>query len=328
MTIKHRGVHNPKPRIQVLRPDEVETRLYGAPLPTLRTPAPVKQTTPSEGAIEARKLIALAQKQFAEQQVNPSIATEFKAALVPRPMTAVSANLKKVIDDWAEDDASLSTKAQQPTQATQTKQPEKATMTSIHVKDENNRLFTETKGTSRATFAYIKANPYCTTTQAVNALYAMGHKKNSTTALFSAMIQQGIVSKDRDGKLTAMVDEYVPIKHNQQVKLANAVRAAARAGSVIKAKTTLSTKIMEHVQKNPPSWPERQAPTVNIDMRAIKNRNTPEGIASLNATVAQATPATVEAPPTPKLLTAAQVLETLSIKEAHILYRELHIMFG
>jgi hypothetical protein len=294
----------------MLRPDEVETRLYGAPLPTLRTPTLVKQLTPSEGAIEARRLIALAQKQFAAQK--------------EQPVPTVNERLKKIIDDWAEDDASLSTNALQPTQV---KQPENATMTSIHAKDENNRLFTETKGTSRATFAYIKANPYRTTTEAVNALYAMGHKKNSTTALFSAMIQQGIVSKDKDGKLTAMVDEYVPIKHNQQIKLANAVRAAARAGGVIKAKTTLSTKIMDLVQKNPPPWPERQAPTVTIDVRAIKNRNAPEGIASLNTTTpAAAAPAT--APTAPTMTTAKQVLETLSVKEAHVLYRELQTMFG
>lgn len=50
----------------------------------------------------------------------------------------------------------------------------------------------------------------------------------------------------------------------------------------------------------------------------------PEGIAALNAPRAQHTHTTDEAP----LLTAEQVLKTLSVKEAHALYRELQTMFG
>jgi hypothetical protein len=61
---------------------------------------------------------------------------------------------------------------------------------------------------------------------------------------------------------------------------------------------------------------------VNIDIAAIKKQNgIRAGIATLNAFPAQAAPA-------PTLLTAKQVLETLSIKEAHMLYRELQTMFG
>ena len=312
--MKPRATHNPRPKLRNPNPEKLDALLYQDKMRSAHN-APL-----SDGAIEARRLIAAAQLKYKQQQENA--VPDMKTAIHTAMSAQRKASIKEVVDAWSDDDTPITH---------QIKQPEKAAMTSIHAKDENNRLFTETKGTSRATFAYIKANPYRTTTEAVNALYAMGHKKNSTTALFSAMIQQGIVSKDKDGKLTAMVDEYVPIKHNQQIKLANAVRAAARAGSVIKAKTTLSTKIMEHVQKNPPSWPERQAPTVTIDVRAIKNRNTPEGIASLNATVAQATPAAQAAPAvqaTPVMLTAEQVLKTMSIKEAHVLYRELQTMFG
>jgi hypothetical protein len=69
--------------------------------------------------------------------------------------------------------------------------------------------------------------------------------------------------------------------------------------------------------------PPRQPAKVNIDIVAIKERNgVRAGIATLNASHAQ--PLAQQAQP----LTAKQVLETLSIKEAHALYRELQTMFS
>lgn len=164
--------------------------------------------------------------------------------------------------------------------------------------DTQTRAEPVTVGVSKAAFDYIRDNPYATTMQAVDALEKRGFKRTSLTSLYSQMVRQGHLSKDMDGRLTALIKEFRTLKSSSQM-----------------------LKLSQRAQP-----PERQAPTVAIDIRAIKNRNKPEGIASLNAAPAQATPTTAAKPPTP--LTAAQVLESLSIKEAHILYRELQTMFG
>lgn len=204
--------------------------------------------------------------------------------------------LEKIIDDWTNDEASLSTKPNQPTQPTTEKQTDMQNATT----STGRKLFTETTGTTRATFDYIKRNPYVTTVDAVKGLELMGYNPASTTSLISQMVKQALFSRDKDGRLTALVKEYRPLKS------ATALRTKAEGK---RAYTRRENPVMQ------------PAPS-----------KTPEGIAALNAPVAQPTPPTApqhtrttdEAP----LLTAEQVLKTLSVKEAHALYRELQTMFG
>lgn len=151
----------------------------------------------------------------------------------------------------------------------------------------------ESTGTSRATFNFVRDNPYVTATEAVHALVQQGYNPSSTTSLISQMIKQDLFSRDKDGRLTALVKEYRPLKG------ATALR------------NERESRLLDKETKKPP---------VNIDARAIKNRNTPEEFAAFNAPVARPTLATP--------MTAEQVLKTLSVKEAFALYRELQTMFG
>lgn len=291
MPMKHRAVHNPRPKLRNPSPEKLDV-LLGLKAKLLAE----KEPPLSAGAIEARRLIAEAQLKYQQQQEKAMNA-----------VTAQNERVKAALSEWGDEETPPA-----QTQAAPVK----------------SHLFQTTVGVSQASFNYIKDNPYTTTMQAVAALEQQGFKRGSTLSLYSQMVRQGLLSKDMDGKLTALVKEFRPMKSSSQMAKIDKMVKKVTAKKGRPAKKTLSAAIKQLVDKQvvvKAGYPERQAPTVNIDVRAIKNRNTPEGIAALNATHAQPTPV---AAPTPKLLTAAQVLETLSIKEAHILYRELQTMFG
>ena len=282
MTMKHRAVHNPRPKLRNPSPEKLDVLLSIAAKPVL----PV-----SAGAIEARRLIAEAQLKYKQQQENAMNA-----------VVAQNERVKAALSEWGDDDIPPT-----PTPA-----------------PKERHYFQATVGVSQAAFNYVKDNPYTTTMQAIAALEQRGFKKSSLSSLYTQMVAQGQLSKDKDGRLTALIPEYRPLKASATLRnLGLLIKSAAARKNKPKAKPKAPTKA---------AYPERQAPTVNIDIVAIKERNAVRaGIATLNASHAQAgqaAPATPVAAPTPKLLTAAQVLETLSIKEAHILYRELQTMFG
>jgi len=203
--------------------------------------------------------------------------------------------LHAVLNEWDKDDASLSTPSQP--QAESAKQ---------------RHYFQPTVGVSQISFNYVRDNPYTTVVQAVKALEQQGFKKTSLTSLYTQMIRQGHLSKDKDGKLTALIPEYRPLKASATIR---------NMGALLRKKLAKKAPTKADL---PPLRPTK----LNIDIRAIKQQNgVRAGIATLNASHAQATlaqPLTQQAQP----LTAKQVLETLSIKEAHMLYRELQTMFG
>jgi len=171
--------------------------------------------------------------------------------------------------------------------------------------------FQPTVGVSQAAFNYVRDNPYTTAMQAVKVLEMQGFKKTSLTSLYTQMIRQKQMSKDKDGKMTALIPEYRPLKSASTIR---------NMGAALRKKIA-NTKAPDKADYTP-----RQPAKVSIDIVAIKKQNgIRAGIATLNASHAQAAPPPA---PTPTLLTAKQVLETLSIKEAHVLYRELQTMFG
>ena len=276
MTMKHRAVHNPRPRIQIMPEEKINRLLHGSDKPTS---GPL-----SAGAVEARRLIAEAQQKYAQQQEKAM--NEVKTH---------HANVQAALDAWGDDDDSLSTPKPEPT------------------KPKGRRLFPVINGVTQRAFEYIRDNPYTTTAQACNALAHLGFKRTSTTSIFAQMVRQGLLNKDKDGKLTTLVPTFRPLKSSAYMAKKEKAEVAAKKAKE-KRLAALSEKMTIRLQSEPPK------PKVIIDGQAIKNRHTASGgITALNATPT-ATPA--------QPLTAKQVLETLSIKEAHILYRELQTMFG
>jgi hypothetical protein len=217
---------------------------------------------------------------------------QYPISIKEKTMPDMKTALHAVLNEWEKDDASLSTSSQA--------QPELA---------KQRHYFQATVGVSQASFNYVRDNPYTTAAQATAALAKQGFKKTSLTSLYTQMIRQGHLSRDKDGKLTALIPEFRPLKATATIR---------NMGALLRKKLA-NTKAPTKADP-----PPRQPAKVNIDIAAIKKQNgIRAGIATLNASHAQAAPA-----PAPTLLTAKQVLETLSIKEAHMLYRELQTMFG
>jgi len=211
---------------------------------------------------------------------------DMKTALNSAISTQRKTSLMDAINDWVDEEKSLSTSSQ----------PQAAPPKQKH-------LFKPTVGVSQAAFNYIRDNPYTTATQAVKALEMQGFKKTSLTSLYTQMIRQKQMSRDKDGKMTALIPEYRPLKASATIR---------NMGALLRKKIA-NTKAPDKADYAP-------RPVQTIKQIAVR-----AGIATLNASHAQPAPPPA---PTPPLLTAKQVLETLSIKEAHVLYRELQTMFG
>lgn len=173
MTFKLRKRHNPLPPVQFIPADKLETILHGAPDPDRRGTAPV-----SAGAIEARRLLAVAKQTYASNE---------KEKQMPDMQTALS----KVINDWEKETTMNDT---------QTEQAPK----------QDKRI---TTGVSHATFDHVKRNPGKTKAVVVRELDEQGFKPTSTTTLLSAMIRQKKIIVDVDGKLRAASDSYTPVKY-------------------------------------------------------------------------------------------------------------------
>lgn len=226
---------------------------------------------------------------------NMSNSGQYPISIKEKTMPDMKTALHAVLNEWEKDDASLSTSSQA--------QPELA---------KQRHYFQATVGVSQASFNYVRDNPYTTAGQAVAALEKQGFKKTSLSSLYTQMIRQGHLSKDKDGKLTALIPEFRPLKATATIR---------NMGALLRKKLA---------KKAPPKadLPPLRPTKLSVNIRPIKQQNGVQaGIATLNASHAQATlaqPLTQQAQP----LTAKQVLETLSIKEAHMLYRELQTMFG
>jgi len=233
-----------------------------------------------------------------EKRVNTNLSNggQYPISIKEKIMPDMKTALHAVLNEWDKDEASLS----KPSQA----QAEP---------DTKRHYFKATVGVSQASFNYVRDNPYTTAAQAVAVLEKQGFKKSSLTSLYTQMIRQGHLSRDKDGKLTALIPEFRPLKATATIR---------NMGALLRKKLA-NTKAPTKADP-PPLRPTK----LNIDIRPIKQQNgVRAGIATLNASHAQATlaqPLAQQAQP----LTAKQVLETLSIKEAHMLYRELQTMFG
>ena len=227
-----------------------------------------------------------------QKRVNTNLSNggQYPISIKEKIMPDMKTALHAVLNEWEKAETPLSKPSQE--------QAEPAT---------KRHYFKATVGVSQASFNYVRDNPYTTAVQAVAVLEKQGFKKSSLTSLYTQMIRQGHLSRDKDGKLTALIPEFRPLKATATIR---------NMGALLRKKLA-NTKAPTKADP-----PPRQPAKVNIDIAAIKKQNgIRAGIATLNAFPAQAAPA-------PTLLTAKQVLETLSIKEAHMLYRELQTMFG
>ena len=162
-------------------------------------------------------------------------------------------------------------------------------------------LFQPTNNVTRETFNFVRDNPGLKTKQIIERMAALGFNASSVGSLLGQLARSNMVVLDHNTReYRAVATQYAPIKVSTLKASREAEKKAARAAA------RAAKKAMQPTQ-----------PKVEDVVQPV--------VEKVSKPAPQAIPA---AAPTPKLLTAAQVLETLSIKEAHILYRELHTMFG
>lgn len=152
------------------------------------------------------------------------------------------------------------------------------------------QLFKPSNNVTRETFNFVRDNPAQTARQIRTHMVGRGFNDSSVGSLLGQLVRSSMLELHMPTRTyRALTKEYTPIKIG-----------------TLKLSRTLEKKAAKKAAL------------------AQKKTNAVAGIATLNAPHTQATLAL----PVSQQLTAKQVLETLSIKEAHMLYRELQTMFG
>ena len=149
-------------------------------------------------------------------------------------------------------------------------------------------VFKPTNNVTQATFNFVRDNSGCARTDAIRILVAQGHKKSSVSSLIGQMLRQGHIYKDSDGLLRPNGKEYTPIKSSKTI-----AKREAKA-------------------KKPKSY------------KVITSKQEAKGLAALvNEPIAEALKHQ------PDIRTSIDVImDTVSLNDAHELYRRLHLYFG
>lgn len=133
----------------------------------------------------------------------PDIATALKTALQTKTQqekqmqthTTNPEHVQKIINAWAEDDTRDG--AAPPT----------------------HQLFKPTNNVSRETFNAVRDNPRLQYKDLVRMLGNRGFNEASIGSLLTQMYNAGMITKDDNGRYTALQSEYTPIKANKRVKI-------------------------------------------------------------------------------------------------------------
>ena len=149
-------------------------------------------------------------------------------------------------------------------------------------------VFKPTNNVTQATFNFVRDNSGCARNDAIRILVSQGHKKSSVSSLIGQMLRQGHIYKDSDGLLRPNGKVYTPIKSAKTI--------AKREGKEKKAKS----------------------------YKVITSKQEAKGLAALvNEPIAQAFEHR------PDIRTSIDVImDTVSLNDAHELYRRLHLYFG
>ena len=154
-------------------------------------------------------------------------------------------------------------------------------------------VFKPTNNVTQATFNFVRDNSGCARNDAIRVLVQQGHKKSSVSSLIGQMLRQGHIYKDSDGLLRPNAKEYTPIKSAKTMAKREAKVKKAKSYKVITSKTT-----------EPSQESLGLAALVNEPIaRAFEHR--------------------------PDIRTSIDIImDTVSLNDAHELYRRLHLYFG
>jgi hypothetical protein len=152
-------------------------------------------------------------------------------------------------------------------------------------------VFKPTNNVTQTTFNFVRDNSGCDRGDAIRLLVRQGHKKSSVSSLIGQMLRQGHIYKDSDGLLRPNGKEYTPIKSAKTIAKRE---AKAKKPKTFKLKT---------------SMPSQEA----LDAAA-------EAMGGINTLIAHDR--------TPIRTSIDVIMDTVSLNDAHELYRRLHLYFG
>jgi len=155
-------------------------------------------------------------------------------------------------------------------------------------------VFKPTNNVTQATFNFVRDNSGCARNDAIRVLVQQGHKKSSVSSLIGQMLRQGHIYKDSDGLLRPNGKEYTPIKSSKTIAKREAKVKKAKSYKVITSKAT-----------------EPSAEALTAAATAMG------GINML-----------VDHDHTPIRTSIDIIMDTVSLNDAHELYRRLHLYFG
>jgi hypothetical protein len=118
---------------------------------------------------------------------------------MPDIKTALQEALKKTATAWAADDEAHQKIDQQQEKAVAETTPEK----------KDGRI---KSNVSRATFYFVRDNPGLNPAQVTLRLMEQGHKAVSVGALIAQMLRMRMIMADDQGRLSAVIREYIPIQ--------------------------------------------------------------------------------------------------------------------
>lgn len=153
---------------------------------------------------------------------------------------------------------------------------------------EETTVFTSTTNTSRATFEIVRDEPGLPKKQYIRMLEAKGFKKASTTSLLSQMLRQGHIWADSSGCLRPNQTEYRPLKAVTTLKN--------------KAKKVKTSKVITSREPSKEALAAAAEAMGSIGMNRLIDRPVRNKI--------------------------EDILDNISLSDAHELYCKLHQYFG
>ena len=163
-----------------------------------------------------------------KEKAMPDIKTALQQALEKTRQQTIAMTAM----DWAADDEAHQKIAPAPVQTTP---PKENPMTVTVSATTPTPAAPATTNLSRTTFEYVRDNPGVKMDAVMAALEGRGFKGSSVSSLIYQMIKVRLIVADPNGKLTAVVSEYVPIQTSMIRKRKAKAKDKAKAKPVVAA---------------------------------------------------------------------------------------------
>ena len=218
---------------------------------------------------------------------------------MPDIQTALKTALSRTLQEW-DDDGEIS--PQPPTVNTTINNSVPTPSQGIPMK----KTFGVTNNISRVTFDYIKNNPGSTRKEIIEALEHKGFVGGSTSSLIAQMRRNKMIHETNNAYY-ADIPEYRPIKSLKALRKLEDALAPAKRKYEKKAVTGIGALLREKLM----DMPEPSKEALDAAMRAMEPAPVPKRMISLVRTK-----------------TPHDILQDMTVYQAHELYRHLKEMFG